>query len=300
MKKSLVVSLIFISVSAQILPSFVAQDARYPSVFYSTKRFPTGLFSEDAKTLVMQNQWVIGFDLNDVIFLPDYSRIMAQIKERANDKGIFSLLRTLVKAPTMVVHKAYRKYQQDLEARAWDGYLQYLLTNAQTPEDKEFITFVRTFIQTINTLNFPVIRLAEELQQHGHHTIALTNMGIHFIETQKQLLSEQLKNKRLSEQERISINTLLQLLSDPRSTMPCPEIEWCTKPHPKIYQSFLDKNKEHQGCFAFIDDKEKNVRAAIENGIDIAFVFTSSVELEKALRELGLLPPSLIMKEVFV
>ncbi len=291
MKKTVLALLCITGFMRHVTSAIVMQDTAYPSVFYNAARFPTGLRSKESKVLIAKNPWVMGFDLNDVVFLPNYSQIWEQTKERALHKGIFSTFKTLAKIPTVLVHKVYRDYyQQDLEARALDGYLQSLFSNARSQEEKEFVEFFRTFIQKINILNFPVIKLAQELQQEGHHTIALTNMGIHFIATQKELLEAKLVTPHISSEEQSAIGTLITLLSDPRSTMPCPETKWRTKPHPEIYQFFLDRNKVHTGYFGFIDDKEKNVRVAIENGIDVAFVFTTSHELERSLRSIGLLP----------
>ncbi len=292
MKRVLLVLLTL--VSTHYVQSAVVQDPTYPTISYNRASFPEGLFDKDGFSKLATEECLVTFDINDVIFLRDYSVVWTEIKRIMKKQGFRYGVKVAAQLLKTTLYKGYLNYLytkqvHDPRAKVWDYYLESLLEKARTPQEKEHILLMRVIIQKLNIINTPVIGMVQELQQQGHKTVALTNMGSKFLAVQLKLLKEKLTAPNISEVKAARISTVMELLADPSSTRPCPENNWCYKPQPEMYQLFFDKNKEHSGHFIFIDDSEENLTAALENGFHIGIKFTSAEELEEALQALGLL-----------
>ena len=280
--------------SASLIDTAPVQDPTYPTLFYNSQNFPNGLFDKDGFSKLAMEECLITFDLNDVIFLRDYSVIWTEIKRAMKQRGFrygVKLAGQLLKAQ---LHKSYLSYRydpvtHDSRAKVWDYYLESLLAKAKTLREKERILAIRVLIQKLNMLNTPVITMVQELEQQWHTIVALTNMGSEFNAVQRNLLQEKAQSPRISEAKAARITTVIDLLSNPLNEMPCPENNWCHKPLPEMYERFFEKNKHHTGHFIFIDDNDENLRSALAHGFHIVIKFTNPEELEETLQALGLL-----------
>ncbi len=292
MKKVLLVLLILVSTFPASTTGM--QDSTYPTISYNNESFPEGLFDKEGISKLATEECLIAFDLNDVIFLRDYSVLVTEIKRAMKNRGFrygaklaTQLLKTTVCKYYLSYH--YAKQIHDARAKVWDYYLESLLQDTRTAQEKERILLIRIIIQKLNVLNTPVIGMVQELQQQRHKIVALTNMGSEFLAIQLKLLKEKLTSQNLSEIQAARIATVIELLSNPSNMMPCPENNWCHKPLPEMYARFFEKNKTHTGHFIFIDDNDENLRAALAAGFHIVIKFTNPEELEEALQALGLL-----------
>lgn len=287
-KAALFISGIFLC--CEVTPADIRQDHNLPTVFYNAQAFPEGLFDSNGQSRLSDEGCFVAFDLNDVVFLRDYSVLWTEIKRISYEQGIWAGLQIPYAFASCVIHKKYLcSYCKNPDGCLWDRYLDSLLQKAQTEKNKDLIRTLRLIIQKLNTLNMPVIAALQTLNQRGHTTAALTNMGIHFLTIQKDLLLQKLQNGDLPEQERNAIKTTFDLLANERTVMPCPENGWCLKPDPEMYQNCLDKNRDHTGYFIFVDDKLSNTQAALRNGFQLVILFTNAQEFTKTLRALGLI-----------
>ncbi len=61
------------------------------------------------------------------------------------------------------------------------------------------------------------------------------------------------------------------------------------KPEPQAFANFVSQfNKDRLKKIIFIDDSKKNIKAAVENGIDIGILFESPDQLKEDLKSLGI------------
>ena len=99
-----------------------------------------------------------------------------------------------------------------------------------------------------------------------------------------------------------SVSHILDFLKDDQHKMIAAESNgWMHKPNANIYEEFFKKNVDYNNGIEtgvqnnrdcsdariFVDDKEINCRAALENGFDIAIICNDQRKIKPTLQALG-------------
>jgi len=201
---------------------------------------------------------VFVFDLHDVLFKRSYwdtFKLCCSIKKK------FKLFRIL--SNPRCIYTALKLLG---ETRVSEAYLVKL-----AEKHPSFTEYIEKIIDITNAIK-PIphmFELIKTLKQNGSHVYIFSNIGKKTFEKLNQEYS----------------NLFLQFdgihyVEEAH--------DWLAKPHKNAYQLFLSKFTIDPESMVFIDDKNKNVKAAHALGIT-AFVYTSSCQLLKTLQTKNLI-----------
>lgn len=270
----------------------IGQDIYSPAVFYNleTACLQKGVFDNSGKSLINSEDLsnvFIAWDLNDVVFNPD-EKPLKVLSYVYNKYGFLNTCRAASTFIRVIQKKQAYKAANDPRGFVWSA----VLKEVEDPVMKELVFDVVSYV---NRTNFVVVGLIDALNKCQCKNIVLSNIGrdcldvkVKDIQTEIDMLKAAEKSSAFSQQDQKNPNnlglniTLLEFLTDPLTTTACQENNWLHKPEPQIYKECLEKIvglENSDSLKIFIDDKEKNVKVAIENGFDIAIVFTSDTEL---------------------
>ncbi len=226
-------------------------------------------------TQAQNKQACFGWDLNDVLF-------EKQIKPSTLFKHIHREA-GILKTPQLTwkffkLWKKKNKLQKEglAEGSSWDG-----LFTLYGKNDPKTVVFFRGFIRKINALDSRMVKLMEKLSHNGHTHGVLSNMGQNMLNVQ----IDHLKTVP-TEDHGLKVFFLDFLGYDKHNVIASPENNWITKPNPTMYQLFLEQNRNCGQITIFIDDKLKNVQAAVTSGFDVGIHYpigSTPAQLEKVL-----------------
>jgi hypothetical protein len=290
MKKLLFLLLSTFSLTAlQTQKSTIKQDESFPNVYYNASKFPEGLPCSGNLTLCFR-QVLVAWDLNGVIFKKEYS-IPANLYQLAVTDGYgwvytFKIVASFGK---LWRYKTQLQKQGDPRGHVWDAMFETLETS---DEGKKVAELLRRFSQQANVVNCETIAILQELAEHGHHNVVLSNMGTGLVHLQVNLLKRTLENDTMTAQQIHSTQFVLQFLTNPEhNVIASPENNWLHKPMRESYATCLQKNQlphNQRTLTIFIDDKKRNIAPALANGLfDIAVLFTTAKDLRTFLDTLG-------------
>lgn len=220
-------------------------------------------------------QACFAWDLNDVLFKKQI-KLTALLNHIHQEIGILKAPKMSWKIFTLWRKKKQLKKASKSEGYSWDG-----LFTLYGKNDPKTVAFFRNFVRKINVLDAHMVKLMKQLATNGHTHGVLSNMGQNMLNVQINYL------KSIPAQDPDLKEFFLDFLNyDKHNVIASPENNWITKPNPKIYQFFLEKNKDHGQITIFIDDKLENVQAAITSGFDVAIHYplgSTPKQLEKLL-----------------
>lgn len=220
-------------------------------------------------------QTCFAWDLNDVVFEKQVtpSKLIKHIHRK---QGLLKAPKIAWKFFKLWKKKKKLKKQGNPEGLSWDAVF-----TRYSDKDPKLIDFLRNFVMQINVLDTPMVKLMRQLSNNGHTHGVLSNMG-------QNMLNVQIAHLKTLEptDHGLKIFFLDFLQYDQHNVIASPENNWLTKPNPKMYQLFLEKNKERGEMTIFIDDKLENVQAALNNGFDVGIHYptgSTSSQLKKLL-----------------
>lgn len=220
-------------------------------------------------------QACFAWDLNDVLFEKQI-KPSALFKHIHREVGISKTPKLAWKIFKLWKKKKKLKKEGKPEGSSWDG-----LFTLYGQNDPKTVAFFRGFVRKINSLDSRMVKLMRQLSNNGHTHGVLSNMGQNMLNVQiDHLKSIPTKDHGLK------VFFLDFLHDDKHNVIASPENNWLTKPNPNMYRLFLEKNKERGQITIFIDDKLKNVQAAVNSGFDVGIHYptgSKSAQLEKLL-----------------
>lgn len=220
-------------------------------------------------------QACLAWDLNDVVFEKQIAPSKL-IKHIHREQGLLKAPKIALKFYKLWRKKKKLKKQGNPVGLSWDGIFTRYSAN-----DPKLIAFLRNFVMQINVLDTPMVKLMKELSSNGHTHGVLSNMGQNMLNVQ----INHLKTLPTSDHG-LKIFFLDFLQYDKHNVIASPENNWLTKPNPKMYKLFLEKNKDRGQMTIFIDDKLENIEAALKNGFDVGIYYptgSTSSQLKKLL-----------------
>jgi len=280
-------------------PMTVAQDQEEPTVFYNSSSIPEGIFKDGQSVIAAEKlaHTVTAWDLNGVVFDKKYS-ILENYRHTFEKYGIGKTMYLTGLFGVIFAKKIYYKYMKYAEGFVWDAMF-------QEASDEQTYSILRELALKSNNPDQVTATILQELHRGGHDNVVLSNMGQGLLDAQLahfvkkiETVTEKLANPDLSEDQRKNLlyqkktlEYLQTFLTQKRNVVASKENGWLHKPDRESYQTCLNNLANVQPPHTlkiFIDDKIRNITAALEDGLfDIAILFTSPEELRRILHKLG-------------
>lgn len=208
--------------------------------------------------LAKNEKKIFVFDLHDVLFKRNYWETFKLCYAIKNKYGLLRVL-----CNPFCVYDAFKLLGI---TRVSEAYL-VKLAKKHTP----LTPYVETIIDITNAIK-PIPRMFEfinQLKDNGHRLYIFSNIG-----------------KKTFEKLNNSYNYLFVRFDGIHYVEE--HNDWLAKPHHNAYKLFLKKFNINPELMIFVDDKNKNIKAAHALGIT-AFIYRSSCELLRALKEYKLI-----------
>lgn len=282
----------------QILPT-VIQDQEEPTIFYNRTTIPEGIFKDGQSIIAPERlaRTVTAWDLNGVVFDKKYS-ILENYRHTIAKYGISKTMYLTGLFGVIFAKKMYYKYMQYAEGFVWDAMF-------KEATDEQTYTILRELALKSNNPDQVTATILQELHHGGHDNVVLSNMGQGLLDAQLahltkkiEAITQRLTDLELSEDkrkkllyEKATLEYLTTFLTQKRNVVASKENGWLHKPDRESYQTCLDNLADIQPPHTlriFIDDKMRNITAALKDGLfDIAILFSSPEELRRILHKLG-------------
>lgn len=225
---------------------------------------------------------VIAWDLNNVVFTKKIGArefISNAISHYGYTKGI-KLMLELITLKKRV--NAMRKKHM-LESLDWEQLTYYLL-RSKKEKYQTLATFIQDCVYGVDSLDIKVGKLMHTMRVQGYKQVVLSNMWKENILLQVDIILQ----KRNEEKDDMHIyDSVHQILSCTDNWyIPQQSNNWTHKPERNAYQLCLEKY-DAETISIFIDDKEMNVKAAVEHGFSIGIVYKNPQQLYKDLQLIG-------------
>lgn len=296
MKKVIFIFVACLIFKATDLQSKAIQDKTFPTVYYNNQsawagnanKFPNGLFDKAGNSLLKDTDFqevLVAWDLNKVVFDKQF-KTSYYIKQTRKELGTIKTISTAFKFGKLWATKQLYKQKNDPRGYVWDGMFTTLET---TPKGKQTAALLRKFAQDANHLDPHVAIIIEELSFANHvQNAVLSNMGQGILDFQLELLKKQQEQKSLDFHHKYLIQNIMTFLTNAKyNLVASKENGWMHKPDYICYETFLKKHPK-KSLTIFVDDKLRNVTAALEKGLfDIAIQYTTAQDLRKILYHLG-------------
>jgi len=276
MKK--IILLLGIIVAGQGIARAAMPHPRIENVWYNSTSFQPN----DSHTF---RGTFFAWDVNGVILINDKSWLNGMGRMYNEQYSWSEIYSALSKTWGLWQEKKRLKKLGDPRGYVWDALLYEV---EQT--DPDFIKMLRHFTVKANSLNYQVAALLQELARDGHHHVIISNIGAFVLAEQIRFFKEQLDTgSTLSlDQQQLMSFTLWILSNHTNNVISGPENGWGFKPQPLLYQLSLERNPHaHERLKIFIDDKPKNIIAALQNGFDVGILYQDAYQLRQALAELS-------------
>ncbi len=276
---------------AQATQSPVGQDPVFTNLYFNKNVFKNGLFNEQRVCQVPAERLpesLIAWDLNGVVFQKEYS-LTDNIAELIAAQGYLETARLLYTFGKLYAYKLYLKSQNDPRGFVWDAIFSSLETSEAGKKDAQTL---RYFAQKANHLDFAIVGLLKELKDRGHSSVVLSNMGQKLADAQVELLEAHIATLTEDSEEKTASQSALEFLTQSSNVIASQENGWLHKPDRASYQTCLDKNPATHNSdhiTIFIDDKKRNIDAAVADGLfDIAISYQNADNLKAIFVALAL------------
>lgn len=230
-------------------------------IFYDATKYPDGI-----RNKAHEGKLQMAMDANGVMFDQDESMgtRLRLMKDLASKKGLMYTLWAAKQGFSVVLLK--KELQRKGDPRGYCSDAIFLML-AEKANDLELLEILRDSTLKVVTPNIEVAHLLKVLEDRGHTSAVLSNMGNELLTLQAQQLNTKIESGKLSQRELEASKTLYKIINNTEHNVVAGSVFGKPyKPSAQSYQLFLNKNQNGQIMTVLVDDKLANIEAAVVHG----------------------------------
>jgi len=236
-------------------------------VYYDANRYPNGV-----QNVAKQGKLQLAMDANGVMFDQDESvgtriRLMTEIaaKKGGGFEGWGYALWAAQKG--FSIKKLKNEWSEEGNPKGFCSDA-IMMEIAEEENDPFLLQALRDATLQVVTPNIEVAHILKKLTDHGHHIAVLSNMGNQLLYLQEKQLGEKIDAGAFEGAQLEAAQTLHKIIgkNNPHNVVASTLTGNPHKPADEAYQTFLERNQNGQIMTVLVDDKLKNIQAAVKNG----------------------------------